>query len=458
MPRHGAPILAGLCAVLVAGAWTAGNAADAPLLTGAAAFGDWRADAPGTRRLIRASDLPAPGPMSVGPASVVPAPDGALPQVPEGFKVERLVTGLVNPRQLRVAPNGDVFIAETSAGRLRVLRLDPRGAVASMRIYAQGLDGPFGIAFLPAGPKAQWLYVANHNSVVRFAYRDGDLEAGARPEVVVAKLSDTTGGHSTRDLAVSPDGRTLYVSVGSGSNVAESLPKLDAAQLAAHEQQYGAGAAWGGELLRADVLAFELAAPGAPRVFAAGIRNCVGMTVHSATGDLWCAVNERDLLGDNLVPDYVSRIRAGGFYGWPWYYLGDHEDPRHRGARPDLAGRMTVPDVLLQAHSAALGVVEYPGRRAAAAFPADYDGDLFVALHGSWNRGQRTGYKVIRVPLRRGVPTGEYVDFMTGFVLDEKRVWGRPVGVAVAHDGALLVTDDGGNCVWRVAPATASSR
>jgi glucose/arabinose dehydrogenase len=173
------------------------------------------------------------------------------------------------------------------------------------------------------------------------------------------------------------------------------------------------------------------------------------MTVHSVTGDLWCAVNERDLLGDNLVPDYVSRIRPGAFYGWPWYYLGNNEDPRHPHARPELAGHITVPDVLLQAHSAALSVAEYRGR-GPAAFPAQYAGDMFVALHGSWNRSQRTGYKVIRIPLRNGVPSGEYVDFMTGFVLADGTVWGRPVGVAVANDGALLVTDDGSNSVWRI--------
>jgi glucose/arabinose dehydrogenase len=450
LPRA-ALILAGLGAACAFSA-LAGSAAETPVLRGADAFGDWRSDAPGTRRLIRATGLPAvdSGPPRVAVSEVVAAPDGAMPQVPPGFTVTRLVTGLENPRRIRVAPNGDVFIAETRPARVRVLRLDDHGAVTSQQVFAEGLPGAFGMAFYPGGAHPQWLYVATLNSVVRFAYRDGDLAARSAPETVVARLSETTAGHSTRDLAFTDHGRTLLVSVGSASNVAESMPRLDAGQLAAHEQQYGRGAAWGSELLRADVLAFNVDKPGAARIYASGIRNCVGMTVYSSTGDLWCAVNERDLLGDDLVPDYVSRVRPGAFYGWPWYYLGDHQDPRHRDARTDLAGKMTVPDVLLQAHSAALGVVEYRGGRGQAAFPPGYDGDLFVTLHGSWNRSQRTGYKLVRVPTRNGVPSGEYVDFMTGFVLNERQVWGRPVGVAVGRDGALLVTDDGGNCVWRI--------
>jgi hypothetical protein len=186
--------------------------------------------------------------------------------------------------------------------------------------------------------------------------------------------------------------------------------------------------------------------------FATGIRNGVGMAVDPDTGDLWVSTNERDALGDNLAPDYITRVKAGAFYGWPWYYLGNHEDPRHAGERPDLAGRVTVPDVLLQSHSASLEMTFYEATQGVAVFPAEYRGDIFAAEHGSWNRNVRTGYKVIRVRVEHGVPTGEYEDFLTGFVVDNRRVWGRPVGVAVAHDGALLVTEDGNGTVWRVAP------
>jgi glucose/arabinose dehydrogenase len=185
--------------------------------------------------------------------------------------------------------------------------------------------------------------------------------------------------------------------------------------------------------------------------FANGIRNGVGLAVNAETGDLWVSTNERDGLGDNLVPDYVTRVKEGGFYGWPWYYLGDHEDPRHAGERPDLAGQITVPDVPEQSHSASLEMTFYPDAQGTAAFPAEYRGDALVAFHGSWNRNTRTGYKLARIRVNHGVPTGEYDDFVTGFVVDEHSVWGRPVGVAVAHDGALLFTEDGNNTLWRVA-------
>jgi glucose/arabinose dehydrogenase len=181
------------------------------------------------------------------------------------------------------------------------------------------------------------------------------------------------------------------------------------------------------------------------------VRNGVGLAVNPETGDLWVSTNERDNLGDNLVPDYVTRVKEGGYYGWPWYYMGNHEDPRHAGERTDLAGKAIVPDVLEQSHSASLEMTFYTATSGVAAFPADYRGDAFVALHGSWNRTIRTGYKVIRVVLNHGVPTGQYDDFLTGFVVDNHSVWGRPVGVTVAHDGALLVTEDGNGTMWRVA-------
>jgi glucose/arabinose dehydrogenase len=249
----------------------------------------------------------------------------------------------------------------------------------------------------------------------------------------------------TRDIAFSTDGKRLYVAVGSASNVAERQPRLSDSEIAAYEAEHGLGASWGVEEDRAAVLAFDPDG-GNRRTLATGIRNCAGLTVQPATGELWCATNERDGLGDNLPPDYVSRIGGGGFYGWPWYYIGDNEDPRHQGERPDLAGRITVPDVLIQPHSAPLGVAFYDGE----AFPADYRGDAFVTLHGSWNRSRRTGYKVVRILTKDGVPTGEYEDFLTGLVISDDAVWGRPVGIAVAKDGALLVSEDGNGTIWRV--------
>jgi glucose/arabinose dehydrogenase len=190
------------------------------------------------------------------------------------------------------------------------------------------------------------------------------------------------------------------------------------------------------------------------RDFATGLRNCVGLALHPQSKDLWCSVNERDGLGDNLPPDYVTRVKEGAFYGWPWYYLGANPDPRHKGERPDLSGKVTVPDVLLQPHSAPLAMTFYAApASAAAAFPKDYDGDAFVALHGSWNRSKRTGYKLVRLKLDHGVPRGEYQDFLTGFVANDAAVWGRPVGVTVARDGALIVSEDGNGTLWRIAPS-----
>ena len=208
----------------------------------------------------------------------------------------------------------------------------------------------------------------------------------------------------------------------------------------------------GGDVNRGDVLVFDVdGKKNSGRVFATGIRNCVGLTMQPGTGDLWCTTNERDGLGDDLVPDYATRVREGAFYGWPWYYIGAHEDPRHAGERPDLAHKVTVPNVLLQPHSAALTLAFYNVQSGAAAFPREYLGDAFVALHGSWNRSRRTGSKVVRMRFKDNEPTGEYEDFLTGFVIDNEHVWGRPVGVAVARDGALLVSDDIANTLWRVA-------
>jgi glucose/arabinose dehydrogenase/cytochrome c2 len=398
------------------------------LLVGRAAFGDFRGDGPGVRRHITAADLPPPysTPSAQNGPDVVLPPSGAHPFLPTGFQLHVFAHDLLGPRLLRVSPRGDLFVAESQAGRVRVLRA-AAGAQEARRseIFAAALDRPFGIAFYPPGPEPKWVYVAETNSVIRFPYRNGDLTARGDAQVVVPSLTETPGGHWTRDVAFSLDGKRMFVSVGSASNVAEGDSD---------------------ERDRADVLVFDPDGRD-KRVFASGIRNCVGLAVHASTGDLWCSTNERDGLGDDLVPDYITRVRSGGFYGWPWYYLGDHEDPRHAGERPELAGTVIVPDVLLQAHSASLQMTFYDGM----AFPPRYRGAAFASLHGSWNRGKRTGPKVIAVPLQDGVPTGEYEDFMTGFVVDDDDVWARLVGVAVAHDGALFVSDDGNGTIWRIA-------
>ena len=377
-----------------------------------------------------------------GPA-VIARPAGAALHVPLGFAVEQFASGLSHPRTLRVAPNGDVFLAESGADRIRVFRApDGSARPSTSLVFADGLSLPFGIAFWPPGPEPQFVYVAEGDRVLRFPYRNGDLHARG-PAQVIARLPE--GGHWTRDLVFSPDGRRMFVSVGSASNVGSGLEPKDAAAARAWDAAHGTGAAWGYEAERADVLALDPDG-GHRRIFATGLRNCVAEAI-SPGGVLWCVVNERDGLGDDLPPDFATSVREGGFYGWPWFYLGDHPDPRWNGARADLSGLVSVPEVPLAAHSAPLGITFYDG----AQFPADYRGDAFVALHGSWNRARRTGYKLVRLRFASGKPTGEYEDFLTGFVVSDQAVWGRPVGVAVAHDGALLVSEDGNGTIWRVA-------
>jgi glucose/arabinose dehydrogenase len=403
------------------------------VLTGQAAIsGDWTTDAPGVRRLIKAADLPQPfeTKSAVNGARIVPRPDGAMPQVPAGFKVEEFASGLNNPRLLRTAPNGDVFVVESGPGRIRVLRAkDGAGKAETNEIYVENLRQPFGIAFYPNGDNPKYLYVANTDSVWRFPYKNGDLKASGKEEVIVDNIPGggrlRGGGHWTRDIAFSKDDKKMFVSVGSVSNVQEN-PSID-------------------ETRRADILEFNPDGTN-ERIFASGIRNPVGIAIHPTTGELWTSVNERDGLGDNLVPDYITRVKDGGFYGFPWYYIGGNQDPRHKGAKPELKDKVIVPDVLLQSHSASLQMTFYTGSQ----FPKEFLNDAFAAEHGSWNRERRTGYKVIRVPQKNGVPTGEYEDFMTGFVTNDGNVWGRPVGVTTAKDGAMLVTDDGSNTVWRV--------
>jgi glucose/arabinose dehydrogenase len=412
--------------------------ADEAVRTGAAAFGDWRTDAPGVRRLITLADLPAPfaTPSTANASQQEARTDAEIPKAPPGFAVDLFASGLDIPRVIRIAPNGDIFVAETGAGRVRVFRAgrEAGGGQTQGEIFAEGLQRPYGIAFYPSGENPSFVYVATPDSVVRFPYRSGETKASGPAEKIASLPSG--GGHWTRDLAFSPDDKTLFVSVGSASNDAEGLRAMAARVL---------GASWGEEQDRADVLAFDPDGKN-KRIYATGIRNCSGLGVQPATGALWCAVNERDGLGDDLPPDYITHVQEGAFYGWPWYYLGDHQDPRHKDERADLAKSITTPDVLIQAHSAPLAIAFYTADQ----FPAEYKGDAFVTLHGSWNRAKRTGYKVVRLVMKDGKPTGAYEDFLVGFVADDKSVWGRPVGVAVTHDGSLLVSEDASGTIWRV--------
>jgi glucose/arabinose dehydrogenase len=400
------------------------------LLKGEGAYGDWREDSPGVRRLIAPADMPKPyATKSVdNDAHVISRPNNAWPQALPGFKVDQIATGLSEPRLIRTAPNGDLFVAESRKGRIRLLRgIAADGRAQTVETFATGLNKPFGIAFYPPGANPQFVYVANTGNVVKFPYQNGDLKARGKAQTVVASIPGGGllhgGGHWTRDIAFSADGQKMFVSVGSHSNVSDDS-----------EEDH-----------RADILEFNPDGSG-ERIYAAGIRNPVGIAFDPSTGVLWTSVNERDDLGDDLVPDYITSVKEGGFYGWPWYYIGPNQDPRHEGKHPELKDKVTVPDVLLQSHSASLEMTFYDGKM----FPSEYFGYAFAAEHGSWNRAKRTGYKIICVPVHNGKATGGYMDFVTGFVTPSGEVWGRPVGVTVASDGALIFTDDGSDSVWRV--------
>jgi glucose/arabinose dehydrogenase len=413
------------------------------VINGKAAFADYREQKPGVCRKLTIADLPEPyatESVDNGP-SLVPRPKDAWPQALPGFKVELYATGLENPRLIRTAPNGDVFLAESSAGEIKVFRgIDKDGKAEQVQTFATGLNKPFGIAFYPLGSDPKWVYVGDTDAVVRFPYQNGDLKArGSREKVVDLPGGGLLrgGGHWTRDVAFSKDGKKMFVSVGSRSNADDSDTHP-------------------AEKYRADVLEYNPDGSGF-RVYASGIRNAVGIAVNPTTGELWGSVNERDELGDNLVPDYITHIQDGGFYGWPWYYMGGHQDPRLKGKHPELKDKVITPDVLVQPHFASLEMAFYDGEQ----FPAEYRGDVFASEHGSWNRSKRTGYEVIRVPLNNGHATGEYQDFLTGFTTGDGHVWGRPVGVTVAKDGSLLVSDDGSDSIWRVsyqAPASSGEK
>ena len=397
------------------------------VLNGQAAFASHTNVKPGVWRHITPADLPKPGatPSSPNFPRLVPKPTDAWPQAPEGFKVELYASGLDGPRIIRTAPNGDLFVAETRLNEIKIFRgITADGKPKETSSFATGLKQPFGIAFYPPGPNPQWVYIGNTDGLVRFPYKNGDLKASGPAETLVTGIPG--GGHSTRDVAFSLDGKRLFYSVGSRSNVddPDSTPA---------------------EFQRANILEYTPEGKFV-KVYGAGIRNPVGIAVNPITGELWCSVNERDALGDNLVPDYITHVQEGGFYGWPWYYMGSNQDPRHEGKHPELKGKVLVPDVLLQPHNASLELTFYNGSQ----FPAEYKGDIFASEHGSWNKSVRTGYEVIRIPLKDGHASGIYQDFLTGFVTAEGNAWGRPVGVATAPDGSLMVTDDGYKAIWRV--------
>jgi glucose/arabinose dehydrogenase len=424
------------------------------LLKGTAALGGWQQDRPGLRRLITPQDLPPITESTPSFAEVVPPPAGAKPSVPDGFSVDLVASGIAGARAIRLAPNGDLFVAASQSNSVRVFRVASGSAKPSKsEVFADGLTLPFGIAFYPPGPNPEWVYIANTDGVVRFPYKNGDLTATGKAERIVERIP--WAHHWTRDITFSPDGKRLLVSVGSGSNVALDMftRPLVKGGLQAWNEGHALGATWDTEERRADVLSFDPDGKN-EKVVATGLRNCVGLTIQPATGQPWCVVNERDELGDNTPFEYATSVKEGSFYGWPWYYIGGHEDPRHKAERPDLKDQVTVPDVLMQAHSAPLQIAFYQGDD----FPAAYKGSAFVTMHGSWNRSTRTGYKVVRLSFDgAGKPTGEYEDFMTGFVISDKQVWGRPVGVAVAQDGSLFVTEDGNGTIWRVTHQAAVS-
>jgi glucose/arabinose dehydrogenase len=412
-------------------------AADAPGPRATPPFLDYRDEKPGAVHKITLKDLPEPyATKSAGNAAeLIKRPANAWPKAPDGFKVELYAEGLDNPRLIRTASNGDFFLAESRSGKIKVLHgVSSSGKADQVSVFASGLEEPYGIAFYPPNGRTQFVYIGSENSVVRYPYQPGDLQATGPAQHIASVPSG--GGHWTRDIQFAPDGTKMYVAVGSSSNVDD--PDTNPA-----------------EKNRADILEFNPDGSGM-RIYASGIRNPGGgLAVDPKTGQLWCSVNERDAIGDNLVPDYITHVQAGGFYGWPWWYMGGHQDPRHKGKHPELKDKVLTPDILLQPHDASLQIAFYTGTQ----FPAEYQGDIFASEHGSWNKTTRVGYEVIRIPLHQtGKATGEYQDFLTGFVTDTGEVWGRPVGATVARDGSLLVTDDGSKSIWRVSYTGAAAK
>ena len=384
-------------------------------------------------------------------------PMGERPTAADGFSVAALASGLDHPRTLFVLPNGDVLVTETnapakpddgngirgwvqkkvmsragantpSANRITLLRdADGDGKAETKSVFIENLNSPFGMALV-----GNDFYVADTDAIMKFTYRDGDMKI-TTPGVKVADLPGGTNNHHwTKDLVASPDGTKLYATVGSNSNVGENGMEA--------------------EKNRAGILEIDIAT-GSSRVFASGLRNPNGPSWQPQSGALWVAVNERDEIGSDLVPDYMTSVKDGGFYGWPYSYFGQHVDVRVSPQRPDLVAKAIVPDYALGPHTASLGLTFYQGDL----FPESFKNGAFVGQHGSWNRNPRSGYKVIFVPFKDGMPSGKPQDILTGFLNDKGEARGRPVGVKIDKQGALLVADDVGNVVWRVTPAAKSA-
>jgi len=344
-------------------------------------------------------------------------PEGFLPTVPAGFHVNIFALGFQVPRFLAVAPNGDIFVADTGAGQIVVLR-DPQhtGGAQQREVFADNLTRPFGITF-----HGDYVYVGNMNALVRFRY---DKQTSKRTGEAEHLMDLPGGGHSTRSVAFSADGNKLFLSIGSASNIDIEKDQRRGAVLVADPDGKNA------------------------RIYASGLRNAVGLAIEPVTGAVWVSVNERDELGDNLPPDFFTSLKDGGFYGWPYSYIGDNVDPRVKPQRPDLVAKAIIPDVLLGAHVAPLQFAFYTGKQ----FPSQYQGGAFIAEHGSWNRSTRNGYQVAFVGFKDGKAAADPVPFLAGLVPDPRgqNVNGRPVGVAVAPDGSLLISDDGAKLIYRV--------
>jgi len=378
---------------------------------------------PGERTTINPARLPAPfeTPSVANGSEVVRRPPDAMLRVPEGFRVSTFAEGLHHARWLTVAPNGDVLLAEPRAGIVTLLRDSTGTGRADLReTFARGFDMPHGIAV-----REGYVYIADLRAVWRVPYITGDTRGRGPVERVTPEGALGSGGnHWTRNIAFAPDGEHFYVAIGSRSNIGEDPEP------------------------RATVREFNVDGSGG-RTFASGLRTPVGIAFYPGSNVLFVVVNERDGLGDGLVPDYLTHLRDGGFYGWPYAYIGPHPQPNYAERKPELVRRTIVPDLLFRSHSAPLGLVFYTGTQ----FPAEYQGDAFVAFHGSWNSSKPTGYLVARVPFKEGRPQGYYETFLSGFWTkgeDPAEVWGRPVGLAIAKDGSLLVADDVGNVIWRV--------
>jgi glucose/arabinose dehydrogenase len=350
--------------------------------------------------------------------SRVKVPDGFLPTVPPGFHVNVFAREFKYVRFLATALNGDIFVADTGAGQVDVLR-DPQhtGGATQREVFAGDLKRPFGIAF-----HGDYVYIGNTGEVVRFRYNQQTSKRTGDAEHILDL--PPYGGHSTRTLAFSPDGQHLYISVGSSGNIDIEKDQRRAAILVCDPDGKDS------------------------RIFASGLRNSVGLAIDPTTGAVWAAVNERDELGDDLPPDYLTSVKDGGFYGWPYSYIGDSVDPRVKPQKPDLVAKAIIPDVLLGAHVAPLQFAFYTGKQ----FPESYGGGVFLAEHGSWNRATRAGYQVVFVGFNDGKAAVDPVPFLTGFVPNPagRDVNGRPVGVTVTSDGALLVSDDGANVIYRI--------